>query len=47
MHLDWKSVRVRSDRFENELLQEKPEKSRPPKELKDPVGRVAQSKPDC
>jgi hypothetical protein len=47
MHLDWKPLRASSDRFEKELLQEKPEKSRPPKELKEPVGRVDQSKPDC
>jgi hypothetical protein len=48
MHLDWKlPSRVNSDRFEKELLQEKPEKPRPPKELKEPVGRVDQSKPDC
>lgn len=47
IHLDWKLLRVSSDRLEKELLQEKPEKSKPPKELKDPVDREDQSKPDC
>ena len=28
------------------MLQEKPENPRPPKELKEPVGKVDQSKPD-
>jgi hypothetical protein len=47
MHLDWKPLRANNDRLEKELLQEKPEKSKPPKELKEPVGKVDQSKPDC
>jgi hypothetical protein len=47
MHLAWKPSRENNDRFEKELLQEKPEKSKPPKESKDPVGSVDQSKPDC
>lgn len=29
------------------MLQENPEKSKLPKELKDPAGKVDQSKPDC
>jgi hypothetical protein len=47
MHLDWKLSLASNDRFEKELLQEKPENSKPPKELNEPVDKVDQSKPDC
>jgi hypothetical protein len=52
IHFDWKSSRRASFRrllvvFVKELLHWKPEKPKPPKLLKEPVGRVDQSKPDC
>ena len=47
MHLLWKACRLNSDLLVKALLQENPEKSKPPKLVNPPVGNPCQLKPPC